>query len=90
MYFLFPFRNSTPHYYSLIPSDEELTLEMSVFKSLMVAKFTLSTLWLIIYFSVLLFHRHSTQFLSKLNPLLHGIENVEAKTLFSNNWCATK
>ena len=55
-----------------IHSDEGLMLETSVFKSFTVANFTLSILWLIIYFSVSLSHRRSTQFLSKLNPLLYG------------------
>ena len=34
-----------------------------------VSQFTLSTLWLIIYFSVSLSQRRSTQFLLELNPL---------------------
>ena len=48
-------------------SDEGLTLETSVFESFTVAN--LPYMWLIIYFSVSLSHRRSTQFLSKLNPL---------------------
>ena len=38
-------------------------------------------LWLIIYFSVSLSHRHSTQFLSKLNPLsLKNLYRHETRT----------
>ena len=56
---------------SLIHSDEGLTLETSVFESLAVAN-----LPLIIYFSVSLSHRRSTQFLLKLNPLCIGDERT--------------
>ena len=54
---------------SVIHSDVRLTLDTSVFESFTVANLPLLALWLIIYFSVLLSHRRSTQFLSKLNPL---------------------
>ena len=53
----------------LIHSDEGLKLETSVFESFAVANLPLSTLRLIIYFSVSLFHRRSTQFLLKVNSL---------------------
>ena len=66
---LLPYINSILHYYSLIHSDEGLALETSFFESFMVANLPLSTEWLIIYFSVSLSHRRSTQLLSKLNSL---------------------
>ena len=46
--------------------DEELKRETSVLEP-----FSLLALWLIIYFRVSLSHQGSTQFLSKLNPLLN-------------------
>ena len=47
---------------------EGLTLETLVFEFFNGGEFTLSTLWLIIYLSISLSQRRSTQFLSKLNP----------------------
>ena len=44
-------------------------VETSIFESFTVANLPLSTLWLIIDFGVSLFHRRSTQFLSKRNLL---------------------
>ena len=56
--------------FTLLPDKGQTQTSVTIFYG---GQFTLSTLWLIIYFSVSLSHQRSTQFLSKQNPQSYNI-----------------